>query len=215
MATSCVIFGGTFDPVHDGHVALAKASMARLQADVLCVLPSGNPWQKSPLKVTHAQRVDMLNLAFADQAFSLTIDRREMMRETPTYTLQTLQEKRAELGDEASLIFLLGADQLHNLPTWKHWREMFDYANFCVVMRSGYSMASAQLPTAVITEIQDRLTTPENLKTTPYGKVYFLNDFSVDVSSTEIRTALMKGERAIGVPPKVMNYIEQFHLYRD
>src|SRR5437773_6426102 len=106
------VLGGSFDPVHNGHVALAKYFVTLLAPDLLRVIPTGNPWQKYGLEASAADRVEMVSRAFSGQAVEVIIDQQEIQRETATYTIDTLQSLRSELGPHASIIFLMGADQL-------------------------------------------------------------------------------------------------------
>ena len=131
----CVaLLGGSFDPVHHGHVALAALFAELLQPDQLRILPA-RPWQKSSLQASDSQRVDMLELAFGGQAFPVTIDLREIERGSATYTVETLRGLRAELGEATSIVFVMGADQLQKLDSWRDWTELFTLANLGVAAR--------------------------------------------------------------------------------
>ncbi len=215
--TRCVaILGGSFDPIHVGHVALAETVWQRLQPDELRVMPAGNPWQKGELAATSAQRVEMILRAFAEHALPVTIDEREIRRESATYTIETLRELRQELGDQTSIVFILGADQLEKLNTWRDWHLLFDYAHLCVGARPGYSMNEAVLPEAVAQAFASRVGTFEQIRHTPKGLCVLLEGLAVDVSATEIRASLQRGERPTSwVSPTVLDYIEKFHLYRN
>jgi nicotinate-nucleotide adenylyltransferase len=155
--TFCVaLLGGSFDPVHHGHVALGALFANLLQPDQLRIIPAGNPWQKGALRATSEQRIAMLELAFAQNKLAIAIDRQEIDRQGATYTIDTLRNVRAELGPEASIVFLMGADQLAHLDTWRDWHHLFDLAHIGVAARPGYSLAEAALPEAVATELQQR-----------------------------------------------------------
>lgn len=213
----CVaILGGSFDPIHVGHVALAEIFLKRLQPDEFRVMPAGNPWQKGVMAATPEQRVGMIQCAFAERALPITIDWREIRREGATYTVETLRELREELGDQASIVFILGADQLEKLDTWRDWHRLFDYAHLCVGARPGYSMTEAMLPETVAQVFASRAGTFEQIRSTPKGLCLLLDDLAVDVSATEIRASLQRGERpASWVPPTVLDYIDKYHLYRN
>lgn len=162
--TKCIaLLGGSFDPVHLGHLALAAEFTQLLQADELRVIPA-RPWQKSALQATDAQRVAMLQLAFADLDVPVVIDTQELDRDGATYTVDTLRALRAELGDDASLVFLIGADQLQRLDTWRDWHALFELANLGVAARPGFSLADAALPPAVVQELAQRRASPEDRK---------------------------------------------------
>ena len=214
--TFCVaLLGGSFDPVHHGHVALAALFAKLLQPDELRIIPAGNPWQKSALQAGADDRVAMLELAFADAAVSVTLDRQEIERGTPTYTIDTLRQVRAELGEQASIVFLMGADQLQHLDTWRDWRALFELAHIGVAARPGFSMAEAALPAAVAIEFQQRQASLEQLRNTPSGHAYLAQTLHVDISATQVRAALQRGEKANSlISPVVLDYIQQHNLYK-
>ncbi|MES2759665.1 MAG: nicotinate-nucleotide adenylyltransferase [Pseudomonadota bacterium] len=214
--TRCVaLLGGSFDPVHHGHVALAALFASLLKPDQLRVVPAGNPWQKSALKTSADDRVAMIELAFREASLDVVVDRREIERGAPTYSIDTLRELRAELGPDAAIVFLIGADQLQQLDTWREWRALFDYAHIGVAARPGYSLAEADLPPAVAQEIETRQGSLEQLRTTPSGRIFLAEALAVDISATQIRSALQRGEQANSLISKVvLDYIQQHNLYK-
>ena len=212
------VLGGSFDPVHSGHVALGSLFATALPAAELRVIPAGDPWQKNALLASPAQRVEMVKLAFAGLPSTLrvTIDQREIRRGAPTYSIDTLRELRAECGPQVSLVFLMGADQLQRLDTWRDWQQLFEYAHFCVAARPGFALDGPGVPAAVAQQFTRRLDTLERIRTTPHGLTYLAKDFAVDISATNIRAALQRGERASALlPPVVLDYIEQHNLYKS
>jgi nicotinate-nucleotide adenylyltransferase len=213
------LLGGSYDPVHHGHIALGAYFARLLQVDQLRVIPAGLPWQKAMLKATSAQRAEMVSMAFQDQPFEVVIDMQEIERAAqglPTYTIETLRLVRAELGPDASIAFLMGADQLQRLDTWNEWQALFDYAHICVAARPGFDIDASGLAPAVATAFSSRLGTPEQIRNTPHGLTYLAQDFAVDISATEIRAALQRGEQANSlIPPLVLDYIEQHNLYKS
>jgi nicotinate-nucleotide adenylyltransferase len=215
VTTACVaLLGGSFDPVHHGHVALAALFQQLLAPDQLRVVPAGNPWQKRGLCASAEQRVAMLRLAFGEAGLDVTIDTQEMTRGAPTYSIDTLRSMRAELGPDASIVFLMGADQLQQLDTWREWRALFDLAHFGVAARPGFALAHAALPAAVAQEISVRQGSLEQLRTTPSGRVFLAETLDVDISATQVRAALQRGEQANSlISPVVLDYIQQHHLY--
>jgi nicotinate-nucleotide adenylyltransferase len=214
--TACVaLLGGSFDPVHHGHVALAALFDELLKPDQLRVIPAGNPWQKNGLQASAEDRIAMIELAFREAALDVVIDRQEIERTTPTYTIETLRGVRAELGPDASIVFLMGADQLQQLDSWREWRALFDYAHIGVGARPGFALAEAALPPAVAQEIAVRQGSLEQLRTTPSGRVFLAEALAVDVSATQIRAALQRGEQANSlISPVVLDYIQQHNLYK-
>ena len=213
--TFCVaLLGGSFDPVHHGHVALAALFAELLQPDELRIIPAGNPWQKSALHTSANDRVAMLELAFRDAQLNVMLDRQEIERAAPSYTVDTLRNVRAELGPDASIVFLMGADQLRQLDTWRDWRTLFDLAHIGVAARPGYDLNAAALPPAVATELQQRLATPAQLRNQPSGHAYLAQSLDVDISATQVRAALQRGEQANSlISAVVLDYIQQHNLY--
>lgn len=220
----CVaLLGGSFDPVHRGHVALAELFARLLHPDELRILPAGQPWQKrNGLEAGDVERVAMLELAFRDAKFATTIDLREIDRRTPTYTVETLRELRAELGAAASIVFLMGADQLQKLDSWRDWQALFELANFGVAARPGYRLDEAGLPPAVARELAQRHARPDEVRASPAGRICLAHTLAVDISATQVRAAVHAGGRANTgtdisalLMPQVLDYIQQHNLYKS
>ncbi len=215
MSKCVALLGGSFDPVHHGHVALAALFENLLKPDQLRVIPAGNPWQKGALGASGEQRVAMLELAFREAGLDVTIDMQEIARGAPTYSIDTLRGVRAELGPDAAIVFLMGADQLQQLDTWRDWRALFDFAHIGVAARPGFALTEAALPPAVAQEISVRQGSLEQLRTTPSGRVFLAETLDVDISATQVRAALQRGEQANSlISPVVLDYIQQHNLYK-
>ena len=219
MSACIALLGGSFDPVHHGHVALARLFADLIRPDELRVLPA-RPWQKAALKASDEQRVAMLSLAFADAGLPVTIDRRELELGSPSYTVETLRGLRAELGAEASIVFLMGADQLQNLDSWRDWQQLFALANLGVAARPGYTLDQDALPPAVARELAPRLAPPGQVRTTPAGLVCMAHTLAVDISATQVRAALRQGGDSrtdvnLLVSPVVLDYIQHHNLYKS
>ena len=218
--TACIaLLGGSFDPVHNGHVALAALFAELLRPDELRILPA-RPWQKSALQASDAQRVAMLELAFTGLPFAVTIDLQEIERGSATYTVDTLRGLRAELGQHASIVFLMGADQLQKLDTWRDWHRLFALCNLGVAARPGYALDQDTLPPAVAQELSRRLATPAEVRLAPYGKVCLAETLAVDISATQVRNALREGKNtgadiSARLPSQVLDYIQQHNLYKS
>ena len=221
----CVtLLGGSFDPVNHGHVALAELFAQTLHPDELRIMPAGQPWQKAGLQAGDAERVAMLELALKQGSFppgvTVRIDSREIERKTPTYTVETLRELRAELGPAASIVFLMGADQLQKLDTWRDWHSLFALANFGIAARPGYRLDEGGLPPAVAAELAKRTTTPEAVRASPAGCVCLAHTLAVDISATEVRAGLQAGadtntNTGAYLAPQVLDYIQQHNLYKS
>ena len=214
--TFCVaLLGGSFDPVHNGHVALAALFAELLNPDELRIIPAGSPWQKNGLQARADDRVAMLELAFKEAALPVTLDLQEIERAAPTYTIDTLRAVRAEVGPAASIVFLMGADQLQQLDTWRDWRGLFELAHIGVAARPGYDLSAAALPPAVAEELNKRQGSLAQLRNTAAGHVVLARTLAVDISATGIRAALQRGDLANSlISPVVLDYIQQHHLYK-
>lgn len=211
---NCIaVLGGSFDPVHNGHLALAKYFTDLFAPTCLRVIPAGNPWQKQGLQAKAEDRVAMLELAFAAQKPAVIIDQQEIQRHTASYSIDTLRALRAELGPDTSILFLIGADQLQRLHTWRDWQQLFDYAHICAATRPGFALAA--MPEAVATEFTRRGATKETIRATPHGHCYIGKDLAIDISATEVRARLREGAAPEALlPTAVLDYIQQHHLYQ-
>lgn len=208
------LFGGSFDPPHHGHVALVRYFATLLAPDELHIVPAGQPWQKTELQTPAAHRVAMARLAFANLAVPVAIDEQEVRRSGPTYTIDTLRAVRAEAGPEASVAFLMGADQLQKLHTWKDWQQLFSLAHLCVASRPGFAFDDAHLPPEVARECARRAAGAEQIRNSPAGLMFLANGLHVDLSATGVRAALKEGRTAAGMlPDAVLDYARQHHLY--
>jgi nicotinate-nucleotide adenylyltransferase len=182
------LFGGTFDPVHLGHLSVAWEASELLDAEVR-LMPAHVPPHRHAPTASPAQRVAMLNAALQGQD-RLTLDTRELRREGPSYTIHTLRELREEQG-ERPLVLLLGADAFANLPSWHSWRELFEYAHIGVLNRPGIDAAwSVELAVEILPR---RVTDPRLLQESPAGKVIELAVTPLEISATRVRELLAEG----------------------
>ena len=182
------IFGGTFDPVHLGHLSVAWEAAELLDAEVR-LLPASVPPHRAPPIATAAQRVAILRAALHGQS-RLTLDTRELGRAGPSWTIDTLHELRAEQG-ERPLVLLLGADAFAGLASWHRWRELFEVAHIGVLSRPGIS---AGLPDELEREVAGRrIADASALRALPAGKVIELAVTPLEISATRIRELLAAG----------------------
>ncbi len=189
MATRpLALFGGTFDPVHVGHLSVAWEASELLDADVH-LMPAAVPPHRPPPTASPEQRIAMLRAALQGQS-RLTLDGRELRRVGPSYTIDTLVELRAEQG-ERPLILLLGADAFAGLPSWHRWMEIFDLAHIGVLSRPGIDVT---LPSALAQAIEKRrVSSAHELRRRPAGKVIELAVTPLEISATHIRELLAAG----------------------
>jgi nicotinate-nucleotide adenylyltransferase len=184
------LFGGTFDPPHVAHLALARAALGALKLDQVRWIPAGQPWQKARSITPAAHREAMLRLAIAQEP-RFVLDRIELEREGPSYTLDTVRALRP-LGD---LVLVIGADQYAGLHTWHGWQEVLGLVTLAVANRPG------PMP-PVHPEV---LRFPHRVVPLPM----------LDISATEIRSRVAQGLPIDSmVPPAVASYIDLHHLYK-
>ncbi len=201
-----ICYGGTFDPVHNGHIAVANFAQKTFDADIYFIPSADPPHRQKPL-ATARQRADMLQIAMTQHP-RFFLDVRELQRATPSYTVDTLRQLRAEIGDEIPLAWLIGADAFAQLHTWHEWERLLDLAHFIVAVRPGYSMQSPDF------SINERLSdSPDQLKTSPAGLVFSLQCPLRSESASAIRHAFAAGEAPFGLNPAVQAYILEHGLY--
>ncbi|WP_246211024.1 nicotinate-nucleotide adenylyltransferase [Vogesella oryzae] len=205
------MFGGTFDPIHSAHLRMAEAFFAQCRLDELRLIPAGNPYHRDRgPQASAAQRLAMVQLAIAGHPGWLADDR-EVMRPRPAYTVETLEELRAELGPACQLWLLIGGDSLHQLPTWQRWQDILQLANIAVAVRPGFD--AANLPA----ELQPYWRqVPDFSNSAASGTIRALTLPPVPLSATLLRHKLACGEDCSGLmAPEVMQYITRHRLYRS
>lgn len=217
------IFGGTFDPVHYGHIDSAKCLVAKLSLDTLYFMPcQQHPFHKHP-GASPAQRADMLTLAVADEA-RLAIDTRELRRDGISYTVDSLQEIRNEHGDDAVIVFILGTDAFASLHQWQRWQSLLSLANMAVIERAG-QITTAQINEPELKALLAQSVTAVNAS---HGELIQLVLEPYPISSTVLRSALAAIHRADQqvdeaqikminefIPASVVQYIEAQQLYQS
>jgi nicotinate-nucleotide adenylyltransferase len=188
------LFGGSFDPVHDAHVALAKTALGQLKLDEVRWIPVGEPWQKTRQLADAADREAMVRLAIAGEP-RFVLDRSELRRRGPSFTLDTVREMAADEPD-AQWVLILGQDQYASLHTWRDWRELLGLVTLAIANRPGAALA---VNTQIARVEHQAMLLP-----------------MMDVSSTEVRRRVAAGESIAGlVPDAVAGYIDQHRLYRE
>ncbi|WP_147651606.1 nicotinate-nucleotide adenylyltransferase [Vulcaniibacterium gelatinicum] len=208
-----VLYGGTFDPVHCGHLAVARAARDALGAEV-ALMPAADPPHRPPPGASAEHRARMLELALAGEP-GLRVDRRELQRTGRSYSVDTLLALRAELGADAPVALLVGADSFRGLPTWHRWRELLGLAHFVVAERPG-SPLDRGLDEPLASAIAGRLAeTPAALRAAPAGRIWRLQQPLRPESASELRRRIAAGEPwRDWVPAMVAEYIERHGLYR-
>ena len=188
------IFGGSFDPVHNAHVALARVALAELKLDELIWVPVGQPWQKKRHLTPAADREAMVRLAIEGEP-RFVLSRIELERNGPSYTIDTVRALKAERPD-AQWYLVIGQDQYAGFHTWHGWQELLGLVTLAIADRPD---ANHSVDPQVLAHAHAAVTLPK-----------------MDVSSTDIRERVTGGEGIVDlVPPAVARYIARHHLYRD
>lgn len=204
-------FGGTFDPIHLGHLRLALELKQQLKLDELRLLPCYIPPHRATPSASAPQRLQMLQLALADCP-ELGWDARELQRNAPSYTYDTLSELRSELGAEASLCWCMGMDSFVSLDSWHRWQELIELAHLVVVARPGWALPTSG-PVAEL--VAQHRAQPQALHTAAAGKLVVCEARLLPISATEIRTQIGAGQSPqFLLPDSVWRYIREQQLYR-
>jgi nicotinate-nucleotide adenylyltransferase len=201
------LFGGTFDPIHYGHLRPAQEVRDALSLDEMRFIPSALPPHRAAPVASAEQRLHMVQLAVAEFP-RFSVDDREIRRGGPSYTVLTLESLRAEVGDRP-LCLVLGLDAFLGLETWHRWREIPDLAHLVVLTRPGWVLGDLPPWVAGRPCLQG-----ETLALSPAGRLFFLTVKPQNISATGIRTALARGQPVEGLLPQaVQAFICQNHLY--
>jgi nicotinate-nucleotide adenylyltransferase len=210
------IFGGTFDPVHFGHLRLAEEAIVHLGLGGVRWIPAGQPPHRGLPQVTAGQRLAMVRLAGSGNA-RFSLDASEVEAAEPSYTVHTLERLRRELGAGQSLVLLVGADAFAGLANWHRWRDIFALAHVAVSHRPGFPVETASLPHALASEFNDRrLTDSGALKASPAGAIVTFAMTQLAISATQIRKLLANDLSArYLLPDAVLDYIQTHSLYRN
>lgn len=204
------ILGGTFDPIHYGHLRPAREVMRALGLAEVRVIPAAVPPHRPTPVATAEQRLQMARLAVADMP-GLRVDDRELRRGGPSYTVLTLESLHRQL-DEQPLCLLLGLDAFEGIETWHRWQELPALAHLVVMTRPGWT---APADDALPAWARGRLArTPDELAQTGAGKIYFQAVEPQDISGTRIRAAIACGQAVEGlVPSAVLEYLRLNRIY--
>ena len=204
------ILGGTFDPIHYGHLRPAQEVLRALDLAEVRIIPAANPPHRRAPLATAEQRLRMAELAVAEFP-GLRVDDREFRRGGPSYTVLTLESLRQELGAQP-LCLLLGMDAFEGIETWHQWQRLPELAHFVVMTRPGWSSpATSALPSWA----RGRLTcVADDLARISAGRIYFQTVTPQDISATRIREAVARGEPVDGLlPPAVLDYLRANRIY--
>ena len=207
------LFGGTFDPVHYGHLKPVEALANLIGLSKVTIMPNNVPPHRPQPEANSQQRKTMVELAIADKPL-FTLDERELMRNEPSYSADTLQAWRQESGEQAPLAFIIGQDSLLTFHSWHRYDTILDNCHLIVCRRPGYALTMSE--EAHQRWLDAHLTTRvEDLHTLPAGKIYLAETPWFDISATRIRQRLAHNEPCDDLlPAAVLEYIHQQGLYR-
>jgi nicotinate-nucleotide adenylyltransferase len=212
------LLGGTFDPIHYGHLELAREVRAALDLATVRLLPTGDPPHRGAPIASAAHRLAMVEAALAEYP-GLEVDAREIERPGPSYTVVTLAELRNEAAARP-LALIVGGDAFLGLPTWHRWRDIFDLAHLVVVARPGTTIDGV-LPPVLVPEWNRRHTRDPQALLRPEGGAIVTQPITPhDISASAIRAELARGPAGVAavrglLPPAVLAYIGRNQLYRS
>ncbi|MFO8024210.1 nicotinate-nucleotide adenylyltransferase [Thiohalophilus sp.] len=207
------LLGGTFDPIHFGHLRPALEIYQALGLRELRFIPSAEPPHRDKPRASALQRLMMVRAAIAEQP-GFVIDDRELRRTGPSYMVDTLHSLREELGSETPLCLILGLDAFLGLEGWHRWQELFDYAHLVITHRPGWSLRDKPPGSILANEIQARYSEPGQLVRRPAGKLGFQSVTQLDISASGIREELAKGrDIRYLLPDTVQQLIKTQHIY--
>lgn len=200
------IFGGTFDPIHNGHIDSLISLTDEFDFQSIYLLPSGIPPHRAPTASTAQDRLNMVKLAITGHP-RLVADSRESICAGKSYTINTLKSFRAQFND-LSLAFIAGMDAYLDMPNWKNWQEFLEYAHIIVMNRPGHHAIDNAWGKPYL--VRDKSEITDSLS----GKIYYADSLLVDISSTEIKEKLKKYQNVEReLPRAVINYIQTRQLY--
>ena len=195
MARRVGVMGGTFDPIHHGHLVAASEVADSFALDEVIFVPTGQPWQKSERVISPAEHRYLMTVIATASNPRFNVSRVDIERKSPTYTVDTLRDLRAQLGDKTDLFFITGADALSRILSWKDADQVFGLAHFIGVTRPGFRLSDSHMPAESISLVQ-----------VP----------AMAISSTDCRNRVAAGQPIwYLVPDGVVQYITKHNLYRQ
>lgn len=211
------LLGGTFNPIHYGHLRLAEELATALDLAEVRFIPTGTPPHRAAPKVSVAERLAMVRKGVeANPRFHA--DDSEAVSAGPHYTIDTLRRFRASLGSHQPLCLMMGADAFLGLSSWREWKALFDYAHIAVAERPGFSsiVEPGAMPSLLEHAVMNRMTgNPATLREKPAGSVFRVDITALDISSSKIRGYLRSaGSPRYLLPDAVLGYIQEKGLYK-
>ena len=208
---SVALFGGTFNPIHFGHLNLANCLVDYLHVESVRMIPCAIPPHRETPSVSAEQRLAMLQLAIDDHPL-LTSDDLELRKRTPSYSIETVQQIRQQVGEETPLFFCIGMDSLLTIDSWHHWQQLLDYCHLAICPRPGYKLPiKGHLAEWIEQNLCDDIA---RVKTLAQGCLHLCKIPLKDISSTAIRDSIKCAQSIDHLTPKsVVNFITKHSLY--
>ena len=207
------LLGGTFDPIHFGHLRTSLEVMEALNLEAIRFLPAPRPRLRDQPILSPEQRIEMVRLAISGQP-GFELDVRELNREGPTYTVDTLRQIRADIGGSKALVLIMGSDAFARLTQWYEWEKLIELSHIAVMMRPDAHLNAGDLPSGWLNEHLTEIS--GDLSQMPAGRVMTVSVTQLAISATDIRQRLRQGKSIrYLLPEPVLAYIEQHGLYRN
>jgi nicotinate-nucleotide adenylyltransferase len=210
------LLGGTFDPVHFGHLRLAEELAESLDIEQVRFIPAGQPPHRGSPRAQAQHRLEMVRRAI-DGNPRFILDDRELRRAAPSYSVDTLAGLRAELPPRTPLVLFMGADAFMGLTTWHEWRQLFELAHIAVAQRPGFSTAAWE--DALPDPLRRLLAThrgeqADEILDKPFGRIFLQRITQLDISASQIRERALRGQSLrYLLPDAVIDYLNENHLY--
>lgn len=207
------LYGGTFDPIHYGHLRPVEALSGLIGLKEVIWLPNNIPPHRPQPEASSQQRLEMVQLALEPYS-SFKVDTRELEKPTPSYTIETLRDFRKEIGDKQPLAFIIGQDSLLSINTWHQWDKLLDVCHLLVCARPGYQthFENTQMQTWLT---QHQTKQQEDIHCLPSGKIFLADTPLYNISATDIRARHKAGLNCHDLlPNSVEDYIRQQQLYK-
>ncbi|SCX39236.1 nicotinate-nucleotide adenylyltransferase [Nitrosospira sp. Nsp1] len=212
------IFGGTFDPIHYGHLRIAEEIAEMIDVRKMHFIPAGCPRLRHSPEASLQHRAAMVGLAIQSNA-RFILDEREIRRPGVSYTVESLRELKQELGKDVALCFVTGADAFMNLAAWHNWRELFGLCHFIIAARPGHMLTVNPdiLPKELNAECARRwVSSVDSLKHATSGMIFIAQTTLLDISATVIRARVAAGKSIrYLMPDAALDYIAANHLYSE
>jgi nicotinate-nucleotide adenylyltransferase len=217
-ANSLAVYGGTFSPIHRGHIEVARFLQETFKFDEFKFLPNQSPVLDKSASAPMKHRLAMLKLALAPYP-QFSIDQRELERPTPSYMVDTLQSLTADYGSDTSITVIIGMDNFQQFHRWRDWKTILTLCNLIVLERPNIDNKLNPLLKDLIEKGEMRIMTHPRDLHSGHGGVYYCDAGSYDISSTKIRQLIQEGQSDASylrknVPTDVLSYIQKHNLFR-